>query len=194
MLSLHSVEPQNAQLTRLRLLLSENCTVSDPRMLEAAFVCTSILVQNDASLGPGMSNHIRRLLMSPLPAFEGEMAYSNHDVPPAVAAASKCLAICMQASPNDDLISSTLYSLLNTLSHGTGTTIAGGIAPATRSHGGLIRGLGDAATMHTSLSGGKKTEEQRRLVAVTAVEVVSRLALDIGRDDVSPMKSINARG
>jgi len=40
-------------------------------------------------------------------------------------------------------------------------------------------------TMRTNLSGGRKTEEQRRLVAVTAVEVVSRLALEIGRDDVS---------
>ena len=40
-------------------------------------------------------------------------------------------------------------------------------------------------TTETSLSGGQKTEEQRRLVAVTAVEVVSRLALEIGRDDVS---------
>ena len=40
-------------------------------------------------------------------------------------------------------------------------------------------------TTRTNLSGGRKTEEQRRLVAVTAVEVVSRLALEIGRDDVS---------
>ena len=40
-------------------------------------------------------------------------------------------------------------------------------------------------TTETSLSGGQRTEEHRRLVAVTAVEVVSRLALEIGRDDVS---------
>jgi phosphatidylinositol 4-kinase len=44
---------------------------------------------------------------------------------------------------------------------------------------------GDRMTTKTSLSGGRKTEEQRRLVAMTAVVVVSRLALEIGRVDVS---------
>lgn len=46
-------------------------------------------------------------------------------------------------------------------------------------------GRGEDMTMRTNLSGGRKTEEQRHLVAVTAVQVVSRLALEIGRDDVS---------
>jgi hypothetical protein len=36
--------------------------------------------------------------MSPLPAFEGEMAAQGTDVPPAVTAASKCLAICIEVS------------------------------------------------------------------------------------------------
>jgi phosphatidylinositol 4-kinase len=45
-----------------------------------------------------MTHHIRRLLMSPLPAFEGEMAAQGTDVPPAVTAASKCLAICIEVS------------------------------------------------------------------------------------------------
>ena len=48
------------------------------------------------SLGSSMTHHIRRLFMSPLPAFEGEMAALCVDVPPAVVAASKCLAICIE--------------------------------------------------------------------------------------------------
>lgn len=90
-----------------------------------------------------------------------------------------------QMSANDDLVSSTLYSLLNTLSHG-GSTIAPGAAPSIRSHNNFQRESAgtDILTVKTGLSG-KKTEEQRRLVAVTAVEVVSRLALEIARDDVS---------
>jgi len=40
-------------------------------------------------------------------------------------------------------------------------------------------------TMRTNLSGGRRSDEQKHLVAVTAVEVVSRLALEMGRDDVS---------
>ena len=46
-----------------------------------------------------MTLHIRRLRMSPLPAFEGEMAAAGGNVPPAVLAGSKCLAICIEVSP-----------------------------------------------------------------------------------------------
>ena len=49
-------------------------------------------------LGTSMTHHVRRLLLTPLPAFEGEMAARGGDVPPAVAAASKCLAICIEVS------------------------------------------------------------------------------------------------
>lgn len=49
-----------------------------------------------AGLGSAMTLHIRRLLMSPLPAFEGEMAACGGSVPPAVIAGSKCLAICIE--------------------------------------------------------------------------------------------------
>jgi len=45
-----------------------------------------------------MTHHIRRLFMSPLPAFEGEMAACGGPVPPAVLAGSKCLAICIEVS------------------------------------------------------------------------------------------------
>ncbi|KAK8853241.1 hypothetical protein IAR55_003943 [Kwoniella newhampshirensis] len=185
-LGLHQTEEDRTQLSRLKLLLSENSTVTDPRVLEAAFICTSILVKNNASLGTHMTHHIRRLLMSPLPAFEGEIAGFGGNVPPAVVAASKCLAICIEMSSNDDLTSSTLYSLLNTLSHGAGTTILPGAAPLRSGQNGHHhhRGEFDNTTLKTSLTGGNATEDQRRLVAVTAVEVVSRLALEIGKDDI----------
>ena len=48
------------------------------------------------ALGTSMTHHIRRLFMSPLPAFEGEMAAICAEIPPAVAAGSKCLAICIE--------------------------------------------------------------------------------------------------
>ncbi|RXK35906.1 phosphatidylinositol 4-kinase [Tremella mesenterica] len=185
--NLHEKQKDEAQLARLKLLLSENSTVGDSKILEAAFICTSILVRNEPSLGAGMAHHIRRLLTSPLPAFEGEMAAFKTEVPPAVMAASQCLAICIQSAPNDDLISSTLYSLLNLLTHGGGSSIAPGqllgssiphrTSPSSRTD------TTDRATVKSDASV-KRTEEQRRLVAVTAVQVVSRLALDIGRDDI----------
>ena len=88
-----------------------------------------------------------------------------------------------QESRNDDLVSSTLYSLLNLLSHGGSTIAPGGGAASVRSHPAF--GRGEDMTMRTNLSGGRRSDEQKHLVAVTAVEVVSRLALEMGRDDVS---------
>ncbi|KAK4686496.1 phosphatidylinositol 4-kinase A, partial [Tremellales sp. Uapishka_1] len=189
MLALHQEGIDETQLTRLKLLLSENSTVSDPRILEVAFISVAILVRNHPSLGTTMTHHIRRLLMSPLPAFEGEMAATGMEMPPCVVAASKCLAICIEMSSNHDLVSSTLYSLLNTLTHASGSTIVPGAAMSVKSgshHHGSALGKRDIENMtfRTAGSGGKKTEEQKALVGVTAVEVVSRLALEIGKDDV----------
>ncbi|WRT70200.1 uncharacterized protein IL334_007194 [Kwoniella shivajii] len=181
-LSLHHAEPDSTHLARLKLLLSEDSSVVDPRVLEAVFVCTSIQVRNDRSIGTAMTHHIRRLLMSPIPAFEGEMAGSGGRVPPAVMAASKCLAICIEMSANDDLTSSTLYTLLNTLSHSSGSVGAMSIRSTPVHH--HFRGDTDAYTIRTNATGVRPTEEQRKLVAVTAVEVVSRLALEIGKEDI----------
>lgn len=88
-------------------------------------------------------------------------------------------------SADDDLTSSTLYSLLNTLSHGQGNSGSAGVN-SIRSlplhHQG---GEADTYTLKTTLTGGKGSEEQKRLVAAAAVQVVSRLALELGKDDVS---------
>ncbi|WVR07656.1 hypothetical protein IAU60_004698 [Kwoniella sp. DSM 27419] len=182
LLALHSQQSQPSHITRLRLLLSEDSTISDPRLLEAAFACTSILVRNDTSLGTPMTHHIRRLLMSPVTAFEGEMAGSGTGIPRAVLAASQCLAICIEVSANEDLTSSTLYSLLNTLSHNSGSVAGpGSIRSAAAPN---FRGDTDTTTLKNGTHGLRVPEEQRKLVAVTAVEVVSRLALDIGKEDI----------
>lgn len=53
---------------------------------------------SNPSLGTPMTHHIRRLLMTPLPAFEGEITGLGGDVPPAVVAAGKCLSVCIEAS------------------------------------------------------------------------------------------------
>ncbi|OCF44647.1 phosphatidylinositol 4-kinase [Kwoniella heveanensis CBS 569] len=183
LLALHRSDSNGTQLTRLKLLLSDDTAVTDPRLLEAAFVCSSILVRNDPSLGTSMAHHIRRLLMSPIPAFEGEMAGSGAETPRAVVAAAQCLAICIKMSANDDLTSSTLYSLLNTLSHSTAST---GIPASIRSQPAHhhFKNETDGYTIKTGASGQRITEEHRKLVAVTAVQVVSRLALEIGKEDI----------
>ncbi|OWZ76646.1 phosphatidylinositol 4-kinase [Cryptococcus neoformans Bt85] len=184
MIVLRQPDGDKTQLARLKMLLSESSTITDARVLEAAFTCTTILVRNNPSLGTPMTHHIRRLLMTPLPAFEGEIAGVGGDVPPAVVAAGKCLSVCIEMSADDDLTSSTLYSLLNTLSHGQGNSGSAGVN-SIRSlplhHQG---GEADTYTLKTTLTGGKGSEEQKRLVAAAAVQVVSRLALELGKDDI----------
>ena len=120
--------------------------------------------------------------MSPLPAFEGEMAGRGGNVPLAVLAGSKCLAICIEESADPDLISSTLYTLLNTLSHGGGSSIA----PGAMSVRNFRDANGKQASGSTSASAAASVSasDQHSLVAATAVEVVARLALEIGQSDI----------
>ncbi|WVO18533.1 hypothetical protein L204_106252 [Cryptococcus depauperatus] len=181
----HQSDKDRHQLARLKLLLSESSSFPDARLLEAAFTCTSILVKNNSSLGTPMVHHIRRLLMTSVPAFESEMAGSGESVPSVIVAAGQCLAICIEMSANDDLLTSTLYSLLSTLSYSQGTTLLAE-TPSIRSlpihhHHGRDT---DDITFKTTLTSGKGSDEQRRLIAVAAVEIVSRLALDLGKDNV----------
>jgi hypothetical protein len=49
-------------------------------------------------LGTSMVHHIRRLLMTPLAGFDGELASHGGAIPATVVAASKCLAICIEVS------------------------------------------------------------------------------------------------
>lgn len=128
-----------------------------------------------------MTHHLRRLLMNPLPALEGEVSSAGSELSPTICAASTCLAICIEMSPNDDAISSTLYSLLGVLSHGT--TIGPGAMSVRSMHAGQAPSE-YARSLHSGIGGGKQRTDQRQLVSTTAVEIVSRLALDTGREDI----------
>lgn len=87
--------------------------------------------------------------------------------------------MCIEMSSNDDAISSTLYSLLGVLNHGT--TIGPGQNSIRSMPLGGMGGMGDGK----SFQSGKRTDEQRKIISTNAVEIVSRLALDTQREDVS---------
>jgi phosphatidylinositol 4-kinase A len=93
-----------------------------------------------------------------------------------------------QLSQSEDLVSSTLYSLLNLLSHNTGSTIAPGGVVSQRAVSGAIgeKQDTDSSTLR-SASSGKRTDHQRKLMAMTAVQVASRVALEMEREDVSTL-------
>lgn len=175
LLGLHCESEVGDQIARLKHILSENSTVGDARVLQAAFICLAIVVRNHPELGTSLTHHLRRLLMTPLPALEGEFSAPGNEMSPTLCAGSTCLAMCIEMSSNDDAISSTLYSLLGVLNHGS--TIAPG-AMSVRSS------PLEASNYSKSFTSGKRTEEQRQLVNTAAVEIASRLALDTGRPDI----------
>lgn len=175
LLGLHDHITESAQVARLKNILSEQSTISDARVLQGAFVCLAIMVRNYPELGTALVHHLRRLLMSPLPALESEFSGSGMELSPTIRAASTCLAMCIEMSSNDDAISSTLYSLLGVLNHGT--TIGPG---ATSVRSMPINGM----DYPKSFVSGKRSDEQRQLISTTAVEIAARLALDTGREDI----------
>lgn len=175
LLGLHGHITETEQVARLKNILSEQSTIGDARVLQGAFVCTAIMVRNFPELGTGLVHHLRRLLMSPLPALESEFSGSGMELSPTIRAASTCLAMCIEMSSNDDAISSTLYSLLGVVNHGT-TIGLGATSVRSMPNGGV--------DYPKSFLSGKRSDEQRQLISTTAVEIAARLALDTGREDI----------
>ncbi|KAI5120463.1 hypothetical protein M0805_006483 [Coniferiporia weirii] len=183
--SVCSVALQNTNddlLSRLRLLLSENSPVSEHLVQEAALKSTTVLVQNFPTIASVMSGHLRRFVTSPLSIFEYEFA-SETRAPLPLAAAAKCLALCIKLAPSDDFIMSNMYSLLNYIS-----------ATSKESH----EGSWSSRTMHTSsmqpeehavqsLKTGLQefNEEQQRLIGISTISVVTCLALEFKMDEVT---------
>lgn len=144
-----------------------------------------------------MANHLRRFVTSPLPIFEFEFAPGTRTPPPLVAAA-KCLALCIdvrlasrilhchfinkaQLAPGDDLIMSYMYSLLNHIAATSKDTY--------EAMAGMRKSLSDDAdsetvySMETGLRG--LTEDEKRLVGISTISVVTRLALEFQKEEVT---------
>lgn len=100
--------------SRLLELLSAQSPITDRLVQEAALNATTVLVQrcfapenfamnfanalsSFPNIAPVMSSHLRRFVTSPLPIFEFEFA-SGQQVPTALAAAAKCLALCIKVN------------------------------------------------------------------------------------------------
>ncbi|KAF7980170.1 hypothetical protein HWV62_39641 [Athelia sp. TMB] len=165
--------------SRLTLLLSDQSPISENLVQEAALKATTVLVQSFPDIAGTMATHLRRFVTSPLPIFESEFA-SESRAPPPLAAAAKCLAICIELAPGDDLIMSNMYSLLNYIasaskemhdsSGGNNLVGAGGDGSISGSTDTRLRGL---------------SEEEVRLVGISTISVVTRLALEFKTEEVT---------
>ncbi|CAK5277296.1 unnamed protein product [Mycena citricolor] len=184
--------------SRLLLLLSDESPIFDNLVQEAALKATIVLVHSFPDIAAPMATHLRRFVTSPLPIFEFEFA-SETRAPPPLAAAAKCLAVCIKVSeldtlkssspveklaPGDDLILSNMYSLLNYIA-ATSKEIYESSSSSQIMSNPLYTGH-DHATIHAVESGLRGlSEEEKRLVGISTISVVTRLALEFKMEEVT---------
>ncbi|PWN24131.1 hypothetical protein BCV69DRAFT_280033 [Microstroma glucosiphilum] len=175
-------------VVRVRALLSESAVIIDPLLQGAALQSASILVRNFPSLVGSLTTQLRRFAASPQPMF----LTPNGDTTPVLESAAKCLATCVTIVPGDDLAVSTMYALLNHLGRDTG----GGAAGAAGNAGGAMSvrsGLSKAVTgrdfslghSQTQALFASRTEEEKQIINLSIIAMVSRLALEIGRPELT---------
>ncbi|KAF8529176.1 hypothetical protein BU17DRAFT_73353 [Hysterangium stoloniferum] len=161
-------------LAKLRALLSEASPVSDALVQEAALEASTVLLHNFPSIASDMIHHLRRFITSPLPIFEVEYVTSARGPPPLVAAA-KCLALCIKYAPGDDLVLSNMYSLLNYIA-ATSQDITDGSG---------LSSIGESTVQSLETGWLGYTDEEKRLVNISTISVVTRLALEFQLEEVT---------
>ncbi|KAI0273304.1 atypical/PIKK/PI4K protein kinase [Gloeopeniophorella convolvens] len=182
----------NSLFSRLKVILSVDSPIADGLVQVAALKAVTVLVQHFPDMAASLVVHLRRFVMSPLPAFENEYV-SETRIPTALYSAAKCLSLCIKLAPGDDLIMSNMYSLLNHIAatskemHDTlHNAQLNGLFSASNSERTTTHS--DRATLHSVETGAYGyTEDERRLITISTISVVSRLALEFKRDDATKL-------
>nr|CDI56699.1 related to phosphatidylinositol-4-kinase [Melanopsichium pennsylvanicum 4] len=182
----------NSVFVRIRSLLSESAPVYDPHVQGAALQSVGVLVRNNNSLALPMTRVLRHFVTSPIPIF---MPNARGVSSPVLLAAARCLASCVTIAPGDDLVVSTMYNLLNYLGRdGSGGLGVGGVAGSGVSvRSGASRAITARDNVNgISMSGSQanisaRSEDQRRLINLSTITVISRLALEVGKPDVTAL-------
>ncbi|KAF5373565.1 hypothetical protein D9758_000828 [Tetrapyrgos nigripes] len=167
--------------SRLLLLLSDESPITENLVQEAALKATTVVVQNFPDVALQMAGHLRRFVTSPIPIFELEFASESRTPPPLVAAA-KCLALCIKLAPGDDLIMSNMYSLLNYIA-ATSKEIFDSTGIQQSGNPMYSLDKNSVQTVETGLRG--LSEEEKRLVGISTISVVTRLALQFHMEEVT---------
>ncbi|THH29581.1 hypothetical protein EUX98_g4604 [Antrodiella citrinella] len=165
---------------RVKLLLSEESPISDNLVQEAALKATAVLVRNFPDIAFKMAGHIRKFITSPLPIFELDFAPGTR-VPPPLTAAARCLALCIDLAPGDDLGMSYMYSLLNYIAATSKDTHDTALLTSS-----TLTVPADQQTIRSTDAGLRGlTEDEKRLVGISTISVVTRLALEFDSEEVT---------
>ncbi|PPQ98140.1 hypothetical protein CVT26_003184 [Gymnopilus dilepis] len=176
-LALREIDEQLSN--RILLLLSTESPISDNLVQEAALKATTVLVRSFPHIASDMVGHLRRFITSPLPLFEFGFP-SESRAPPPLSAAAKCLALCIRLSPGDDLVMSNMYSLLNYIA-ATSKEIYD--SNSTNINFPLPHGQGNPHSLENGLR--SLSEDERRLVGISTISAVTRLALEFKMEEVT---------
>ncbi|EJU05379.1 atypical/PIKK/PI4K protein kinase [Dacryopinax primogenitus] len=177
----------SSPLTGLKVMLSDNAPVYDALVQEAALACTALLAQNFEEVAVAMVSHLRRFVVLPLHIFECEFV-ADMNAPAPLTAAAKCLAICIQKASGEDLIMSSMYSLLNYISatardHSSAMFEAASLSHIPGSTFPYLRGP-EGSGYSTTMGLNNYSQDQKRLVAISIISVVTHLALEFNRPEV----------
>ncbi|KAK0559830.1 phosphatidylinositol-4- kinase [Tilletia horrida] len=184
-------------LLRVRTVLSEQTFITDELLQGAALETVSLLVTEYPSIAMPMTTQLRRFVTSPLSIFELDAAAGLTNSP-ILEATARCLSECVKSVPGDDLVISTMYSLLNYLGReatgaggaGAGATgSAGGVAGSGTSVRSARRGAQTGGTTTAQQPYTSRTEDQKRLIMPSTISAVSLLALEYGKQDVIALAS-----
>ncbi|KAI0032206.1 hypothetical protein K488DRAFT_50373 [Vararia minispora EC-137] len=162
--------------TRLKVVLSYDSPISDSLVQVTALKTVTVLVQHFPDNSLQLVGHLRRFVSSPLPAIDFDYV-SETRAPATLHAAAKCLALCIKLAPGDELIMSTMYSLLNQVA----TTSKDESFSSPRA----FLTAADSSTVNSG--NGSYTEEERRLIGISIISVVARLALEFKQEEVTKL-------
>lgn len=172
--------------TQLKLLLSDNSPIWENLIQESALKAVTVLAHNFPAIASTMIGQLRRFVTSPLPIFEIEFVAEMRAPPPLVAAA-RCMAFCVKLAPGDDLILSNMYSLLNYIAS-TSKDHSDGSNSFVIGQSPYMHAADNASTIHSAETGLRgRSEDQKRLIGITTISVVSQLALEFQEEDVTKL-------
>ncbi|KAF8643783.1 hypothetical protein AX16_008802 [Volvariella volvacea WC 439] len=166
--------------SHLQLLLSDESPIFDNLIQESALKATTVLVRSFPEIASTIAHHLRRFVTAPLPIFEFEFA-SESRAPPPLSAAAKCFAVCVKLAPGEDLIMSSMYWLLNFISAASKETYDNNSQVM---HNPLHSTDGEEPYVSESGLRGL-SDDERRLVGISTISVVTRLALEFKMEEVT---------
>ncbi|ELU44766.1 phosphatidylinositol 4-kinase beta [Rhizoctonia solani AG-1 IA] len=160
-------------LTQIKLMLSDVSPAYDNLLQEGAITSVTVFPE----VASPMAHHLRKFITAPLPLLEFHFA-SDPTAPTVLAAASNCLAVCIEAAPGEDFLLSFIYSLLNYIT-ATNQEMDAGTSPYIHNH------ANDSTTAVSIESGLRnKTDLEKRRIGMSTISVITRLALAFKREDV----------